>query len=88
VRPDVVLLEPLAHCFGYELKARCRLPKTERTAVPPDELLERLDDVGRREAASAANCQALASELVDDRQGLQRTSINRLVVNEVASLKT
>jgi hypothetical protein len=70
MRADVALIEPLAYGRRDALWPVIAA-KTDRPAMPLDERLECVNDVSGRQAAAAANGQALASELIDHRQTLK-----------------
>lgn len=53
--------------------------------MPPDQLVENTNDVGRSQTSRTANCQSLPCEFINDGQTLQRQTVDRLVHDEVVA---
>ena len=74
--------DPVLHCLGDELGTIVR-PDMARDASHNEEIGQGVDHVDRLELAVDSNCQALVTELVDDREHAQSTAIMGAVLDEV-----
>ena len=81
---DAPLLDPLLHLLRYEFRAVVALDR-RRYPVELDELLEHANDIDRGQVPRALDPQRTARVLVDHRQEPKRSSIRRLVGDEVVA---
>ena len=81
-RGDAALGDPLEDCAADELRAVVRAQE-ERRAVRADEAREHLDHALGADRAGHVDGQALAGELVDDRQALDLLAVGAGVEDEV-----
>src|SRR5258706_14289656 len=81
---DVLGSQPVAHCACDELGAVVGANEGRRT-VSGDQILQNLDDSLAGDVVRGFDVQTLPSEVVDDGQDLERSSIFQLIENEVVA---